>query len=195
MGTEVSFNGDGDGNYTVVTEPVESDEYSVILKIEGTNIYKYVEERNLLTGQVDKSVVVDDMSVEALREALGLPGARLNGSIFSLNLIEDLDLEVTDTATVTSTLSFNARVDLNAIHCTVTSTTRQFNLKLTQNGVVTTAPDAQTQSTTKCRAALSPAALKALDLSAITFCEESTTEEDEVNCETRNMEFLTDDIT
>ena len=183
-GTDVSFSGDVDGNYTMVTEAENSEKYSVILKIEGTNIYKYVEE----------SVEVDDVSAESLSEALKLPGASLNGSIITLNATEDWDFELSENASVTSKLNFNVRIDLNDFHCSETSTVRQSKMKLTQNGVVTTAPDSQTNSTTKCEAALSSAALKALDLSAITFCEESTTEEDEWNCEARNMEFLTDDI-
>ena len=101
---------------------------------------------------------------------------------------------MSETAAMTSKVTFNIRVDLNAFHCSMTSNIRQFNLKLTQNGVVTTAPDTTETATTQCEAALSSAELKALDLSAIEFCEDSTTEEDERNCETRNMEFLTDDI-
>jgi hypothetical protein len=193
-GSDVSFDVDADGNVTMTTEAENSEMYSVILKIEGTKIYKYVEDRNLLTGDVDKSVEVDDVSAETLGEALKLPGASLNGSILTLNATQDWDFEVSENASVTSKLNFNVRVDLNAFHCSQTSTTRQLNLKLTQNGVVTSAPDTQTNATTKCEAALSSAALKALDLSAITFCEESTTEEDEWNCESRNMEFLTDDL-
>lgn len=193
-GTDVSFDVDVDGNVTMSTETENSQQYSVILKIEGTKIYKYVEDRNLLTGDVDKSVEVDDVSAETLSEALKLPGASLNGSIFTLNATQDWDFEVSENASVTSKLNFNVRVDLNAFHCSETSTVRQTNLKLTQNGVITSAPDTQTNSTTKCEAALSSAELKALDLSAITFCEESTTEEDEWNCESRNMEFLTDDV-
>jgi hypothetical protein len=193
-GTDVSFDIDVNGNITMATEPEKSQQYSVILKIEGTKIYKYVEDRNLLTGDVDKSVEVEDVSAETLREALNLPGASLSGSIFAVNFTQDMNYDVSETAALTSKLNFNVRVDLKAFHCSQTSTTRQFNLRLTQNGVVTTAPDAQTNATTKCEAALSSAELKALDLSAITFCEESTTEEDEWNCEQRNMEFLTDDI-
>jgi hypothetical protein len=193
-GTSVAFDIDLDGNIRMVTESVKSEEYSVILKVEGTKIYKYMEERDLLTGSVDKTVQVDDVSAEIFSEALKLPGVSLNGSIFTLNATQDSDFAISQNAAVTSKLSYSVRIDLNAFHCSESSTIRQSNMKLTQNGVVTTSPDALTNSTTKCEAALSSAALKALDLSAITFCEDSTTEEDETNCEERNMEFLTDDI-
>ena len=167
---------------------------STSLKIDGTKIYKYVEERDLLTGDVHKSVDVEDVSAEALSEALKLPGASLSGSIFTFKAMENNSFDIGQNASLTSKMSFNVRVDLSAFHCSETSTSRQFDVRLTQAGVVTTVPDSQTSSTTKCEAALSPAKLKALDLTAIEFCEESTTEEDEWNCESRNMEFLTDDL-
>ncbi len=193
-GTESTFRGDVDGNYSVETGPENSEKYSVILKIDGTKIYKYVEERDLIEDTVSKSVEVEDLSADGLIEALKLPGASLNGSIFNLNSTQDFDFEISDNAAVSSKVSFNIRVDFNAFHCSMTSSIRQFDMTLTQNGAVTTAPDSQTNATTKCEAALSSAELKALDLSAITFCEESTTEDGEDKCEIRNMEFLTDDI-
>jgi|GEM_PF-3971630 len=193
-GTEHHYSGDVDGNYTVETRPVKTDEYSVILKIDGTKIYKYVEERDLLEDTVTKSVEVEDFSADSMREALSMPGASLNGSIFNVKMTQDFDFELGENASVASKYDLSFRVDLKAFHCSSTSSIREYNVKLTQNGVVTSAADSGTASTTSCEAALSAAQLKALDLSAITFCEDSTTEEDEVVCEQRNMEFLTDDI-
>jgi hypothetical protein len=194
IGTELSFSYDEDENFTAEVVPMKRDEYSVILKIDGTKIYKYIEDRDLLTGLVRKSVDVDDVSAEKLSEALKLPGVSLSGSIFTLNGTVNNSFDIGENASFTSKMSFSVRVDLSAFHCSETSASGQFDVKLTQNGVVTSVPDSQTSSTTKCEAALSSAKLKALDLSAIEVCEESTTEEDEWNCETRNMEFLTDDI-
>ncbi len=193
-GTEHYYSGDTEGDYTVTLKSVKSDEYSVILKVDGTKIYKYVEERDLLEGTVDKSIEVDDLSAEGLREALSLPGANLSGNIFTVSMSDDFDFELGDGVLATSKYNVKLRIDLANFHCSSTSSVREFDGKLTQNGVVTRLPDAGTASTTRCEAAWSTAQLKALDLSAITFCEDSTTEEDEVVCEERNMEFLTDDL-
>lgn len=193
-GTEPHYSGDMDGNYTLNTREVRSEQYSVILKIDGTQVYKYMEDRDLIEGTVDKSVEVTDFSADSLRQALRMPGARLNGSIFTLNQTQNFDFELDAGTSSTSKVNFSIRVDLNALHCSQTSTIRQTDVKLTQNGVVTTAPDSSTTSTTACQAALSAEQLKALDLSAIEFCTDSTTEEDEVDCEVQNMEHLTDDL-
>ncbi len=193
-GTVHHYEGDVDGNYTVKVVPVKSDEYSVILKVDGTKIYKYVEDRDLLEGTVDKSVEMEEITQESLDEVLKLPGANLSGNILTLNMTDSSDFELGDNAVATSKHTIRARIDLANYHCSSTFSTRVFDVRLTQNGVTTKVPESGAAAVTKCEAAWSADQLKALDLSAITFCEDSTTEEDERDCEERDMEFLTDDL-
>lgn len=188
------YQGDVDGNYTVKVVPMKTEEYSVILKVDGTKIYKYVEDRDLLEGTVDKSIEMEEITQASLDEVLKLPGANLSGNFLTLNMTDVEDIELGDSAVSTAKFTSRVRIDLANYHCSGTFSTRVYDVRLTQNGVTTKAPESAASAVTKCQAAWTPVQLKSLDLSAITFCEDSTTEEDEMDCEQRDMEFLTDDL-
>ncbi len=89
------------------------------------------------------------------------------------------------------------RVNRQNPYCDADATVRTTEAKLTFNGVVTPIPDTLTKQTFTCGRTLSVSELKELDLSDVTFCDDTIAEEDEdsYSCESnKDLEYLTSDL-
>lgn len=177
---------------TVSSAPVDKEEFSVVLKIEGTKVYTYNVETDKVDGTVEKSVELESHDASDMDEILKLPGTIMMGDVLMFSTTFESDWTLS-TASVRESHALRASVNLGKPLC-------EMNMSLTSSGTMTTAagsiplPVISNNTVQTCGRILSSAELTAIDLSSIEFCDQ-TVADDEVSCESdRDMSFLTSDL-
>jgi hypothetical protein len=164
----------------------------IVLKIEGSTMY-FLSISDEGTPQEDRTVVQEIWSADALREVLREPGFSLSGNDLLYNMTSNGVDELTEGGQIQYREVVSTRINLSNPYCDKSTELRVENLRVSYNGAVSTQPTYTQTSQTACTVELTPAQLKALDLSSIRYCENGQDEND--NCEQdQNMEFLTDDL-
>lgn len=177
---------------TVTSAPVDTEEFSVVLKIEGTNVYTYKVTTDKTDGSVQKEVSLESHDASQMDEILKLPGTYMLGDMLKFSMSFENDWEI-GTANVKETYLLNASVNLGMPLC-------EMNMSVSSTGSMTRAtgttplPALSSNTNQTCGRILSSRELRAIDLTSIDFCDE-TTADDEYNCESnRDMSFLTADL-
>ncbi len=176
---------------TVTAAPVNTEKFSVVLKIEGTDVYTYNVETDKIDGTVEKEVILESHDGSNMEEILKLPGTIMMGNtlMFSTTFEGEWTLQ---SASVIESYEIKASMNLGMPLC-------EMNITMTSRGTITRSsissplPVISTDTIQKCGRILSSNELAAIDLSSIEFCDHTTN--DEVNCESeRDMSFLTADL-
>ena len=164
---------------------------STILKTDGYKVYTY-DVDDVGTEDETRTVNLESLDPAEVQQAGGRPGARLEGTRIVAPFTFDFQTELEGGVLYKTASSGIASLDLASPHCNRNSeiTTRT---TLTQNGEARVLPTVMEVESGRCTTDMTTAELKALDLSAVYFCDK-TTGDDEVNCETKDMEHLTDGL-
>lgn len=177
---------------TVTSAPVDTEEFSVVLKIEGTNVYTYKVTTDKVDGTVEKEVSLESHDASQMDEILKLPGTYMLGDMLKFSMTFENDWELQN-ASVKESYAMSASVNLGMPLC-------EMNMSISGTGTITnasgTTPLQAISSNTNqtCGRILTSAELAAIDLSSIDFCDE-TTADDEYTCESnKDMSFLTADL-
>lgn len=190
------FNVAEDGSLTVGVKANNYVTTEVVLKMEGNLVYKY-ETSNEAGEEGRKTVTLSKMPSQAdLDEFLARPDSRVVNDIATVTFTSTEEWNPTDGSTVSSKYTVNARVNLKNVHCDSSASTAVSDSFLTQNGTRTRMPSVSSSSVTSCPEILSMEALKAIDLSSVTYCDQTVQDDDNsVTCESnKDMSFLTSDL-
>lgn len=174
-----------------------SQEKEIILRKDNDLTYTLLEERDLITRNVYRRVALERESFAEMEEILQIPGIRVVDRVLFVPFDFSVESDFTTPEGGTAILAMNghveAQVNLKAPGCDIIAKTTGIHT-MTQNGATETLPATTSTAVTVCGGVLSNAELKALDLSSVTFCDE-TIETEEDNCQyNTNMSFLTSDL-
>lgn len=182
-----------DFNTETVTEaPVHTEEFSVVLKITGTNVYTYKVTTDKTDGSVEKEVSLESHDAGQMDEILKLPGTYMLGDMLKFSMTFENDWELQN-ATVNENYALNASVNLGMPLCEMSMTVSSTG-SITRASGPTPLPAISSNTNQTCGRILSSVELAAIDLTSIEFCDE-TAADDEINCESnQDMSFLTADL-
>ncbi len=181
QGTELVMNEEGRLSTVMFSRTTRS----VLLKAEGTKIYEYEVIKNNRSGESEVFVNFTDYSFEDSSN-LNISNIRVVSDILSLDIngsLEDSNRRYTYSVSATKQL-------LNSMFCGSTSMSKgTYTLSQTGESFLM-----MSQETKQCGSKLSISELKMIDLSQVTFCDHTREDEGEINCETRDMSFLTAEL-
>lgn len=185
IGTELDISADEGGRYTVTSKNADSTSTETILNINGDDIYTLVEKDFAEAGrETEREVRKESLERLIADFSSALPAG------FSVSIVNN-KLSVTGSSTdvwelganakINSAFKVNSSVNLNDIRCSERSQMVHTG-KMTQNGKVTSLPTTGTTDVGGCGTTLSAAQLRAINLTDVTLCDESTGDED-YSCE------------
>lgn len=179
---------------TMTSEPVSTEESSVVLKIEGTNVYSYEVETDKTDGTTERKVSLESYDASQMDEVLKLPGTAIVGDrlVFSTTIDSEWTLS---TATVNSKHAFNVSINLAKPLCEMFASISSTGTISRTDGTTTTLPVVTSDSVQTCGRILSSEELIAIDLTSVMFCDETQMDDENYECESeRDMSFLTADL-
>jgi hypothetical protein len=177
---------------TVTSAPVDTEEFSVVIKITDTNVYTYKVTTDKTDGSVEKEVSLESHDASQMDEILKLPGTYMLGDMLKFSMSFENDWEI-GAANVNETYVLNASLNLGMPLCEMNMTVTSTGSIIRTSGT-TPLPAISNNTNQTCGRILSSSELRAIDLSSIEFCDE-TTVDDEYSCESnRDMSFLTADL-
>lgn len=191
-GTSPDFDMIGE-NYVLKLGSANSKTKETVLRVDGDAVYTLVE--NFENGEATPSREVKRESITQLVEEISnpIPNASISvsGNALTVNFsdVYDSQLGVNDYV-FSMTVNATATVDLNDIRCSMKSSTQDFS-KLVRKGVTVSSLKTATATKTVCGPSLSRDELRAIDLSSIRLCDETTGDEETNNClEDQDLSYL-----
>lgn len=188
-GTQILINGDG----SVTNEASKEEDFSVVLKIDGTNVYKYEIGKDLVEGSTDIEVTMTSYDQAQIDKMLQTPGISLNGNMLSVNFHDTIEYDFMS-AIIKQTYTINASVNLAMPLCESYSSSNSSGT-ITANGTVTNFGPNTTTSRETCGPIFTASQMKDIDLTSVTFCDETQMEDESYECESnKDMSWLTADL-
>jgi len=192
-GKTYNFSSANGGELSATVADNNSVKRSIVVKIDGDDIYKHVTTvegtDTRIELEVEKMVTEQDY-----KDVLARPGTTISGNILRFSIEDDGNgMGDWGGAVFQSRYRVTGQVNLANPHCSSISKVLQFNSSITQNGVVTKLPDLSSDDVSTCEANLSAQQLKAIDLSNIEVCVEQEGDAADI-CEMKNMSHLTADL-
>lgn len=188
-GTTVLIDADG----STTNESSNEEEFSVVLKIEGTDVYKYEIEKDLVEGTKEIEVTLISYGPEQLDQMLQTPGISLNGNNLSINFSDEVEYDYMD-AIIQQIFNLSFSINLSMPLCEYFSqTTSSGTIKA--NGTITNFGPNITTTRETCGPIYNEIQLKEIDLSSVTFCDQTQMDDENYECETnKDMSWLTADL-
>jgi hypothetical protein len=177
-----------DGKVTIGRKANVYTSKEIVLRIEGNEIYTLNED--IIDGKVENRYVRLDTSdpVADLQKLLDNGQARIAGNTIHLQLNDTDQMDYLG-STLDFTFSTTGTGSLVKPNCNFSATMIQ-NVVMNTNGVVSSIKDIKSTQKGTCDKKLSSAELKAINLSDVSFCDDST----DSNCENKDMSFLVNDL-
>lgn len=176
------------------TNPINKKEKSIIIKVDGDDVYTYSEETDLLNNETTRKVTLEIMNPQ--KELLEVLNKKM-GSIVGDNLVmkgsDSSNSEMSESIEIGTRYTFNAVVNLLKPMCEGNSQVVS-KASLFENGKLKNSVSASQNEVSTCGTKLTDSQIKKIDLTDVEFCDESN--EEESNCESnKDMSHLTADIT
>lgn len=189
-GTELAF--DAQSN-KIITTKVSERSRSVIIHVDGESVYRYVETKNNLTGELSKKVTLEISNPEKeLKDLLNSNKGMLSNDTLILKGTNFDEQDIESAFKISSASTYTASFNLNKSQCEGT------NQISTESKITNANGDEYTVNTTinetaQCGTKYTNKQIKAIDLKSITYCSEDDTEEDSCTTEI-DMSWLTSDL-
>jgi hypothetical protein len=187
-GSELKVDG---ANKEISTVKISERSKSIIIHVDGDQVYRYVETKNNLTGTLTKKVVMDFTNPQReLRDLLNSNKGMLSNDFLILKGTDYGDLEsdsysLSQAATYTSSFNLYKSLCETTNHISTESTVKFADSERTITTVI--------NETSVCGTKYSNKQIKAIDLKSIMYC--SSTDEEEADCNpNEDLSWLTSDL-
>lgn len=167
---------------------------SVIINIDGDNVYKHQTIQNLITKETSKKIVLEKLeSTSDLREILDSQKGTVNGDNLTMKHTEEFPIDLENGQEIINHKSFSAKVNLYRPHCD--SRNEIIDSKtLLIDGSEDSSQTARIVEISTCGGKYSKTQMKSLDLKNIELCD-FTIDNNFENCSLKeDMSFLTSDL-
>jgi hypothetical protein len=180
-------------NNKITTTKVSERSRSVIIHVDGDNVYSYVETTDNRTGSLSKKVVLDITNPQReLKELLNSNKGMLSNDTLILKGTNFGEKELQDTFKIVSAASYTSSFNLNKSHCESTNLVTTEN-RITNNAGEEIVINTQINETTSCGTKYTNKQLKEINLKSILYC--SADDLDEADCTvSEDLSWLTSDI-
>lgn len=180
--------GSKDGKATIGRKANVYQSKEIVLRIQGNE--KYTLNEDIINGKVENRYVSLDTSdpIAELQKLVDNGQARLDGNIVHIQASNTDQMEYLG-STLDFTFSTTGTASLERPNCNFSAITIE-NVVMNTNGVESSIKDIKSIQKATCEKNLSSAELKAINLSNVSFCEESNDSE----CENKDMSFLLNDL-
>lgn len=188
-GVNLYINDDG----TTSNEPSKEEGFTVVLRVEGSRIYKFEKTKDLINNTEDIEVSLESFSTEEIDRVLKLPNVSLNGSILNINFSGSDEYDF-GAARVTSTYNAIASIDLDLPLCESSSSSTSSGT-ITVNGSITNYGPNTNTSRENCGPIMTAEEMRKIDLTSVTFCDQTQMDDESYECElSKDMSWLTADL-
>lgn len=188
-GNNVLIHTDG----SVTSEASKEEDFSVVLKIDGSNVYKYEIEKDMVEGTTDIEVTMTSYDQAQIDKMLQTPGISLNGNMLAVNFHDTIEYDMFS-AIIKQTYTISASINLAMPLCESYSHSNSSGT-ITSNGTVTNFGPNTSTSRETCGPVFTADQMKDIDLTSVTFCDETQMDDENYNCESnKDMSWLTADL-
>lgn len=188
-GNNILINGDG----TISNTASKEEKFSVVLKIDGSNVYKYEVEKDVTEGTTEIEVSMTSYDQAQIDQMLQTPGISLNGNMLSVNFHDTIEYDLMGSI-INQIFTIQAQINLAMPLCESYSSSNSSGT-ITSNGTVTKFGPNTSTSRETCGPIFTDVQLKDIDLTSVTFCDETQMEDENYNCESnKDMSWLTADL-
>lgn len=180
-------------NNKVTTTKVSERSKSVIVHVDGDNVYRYVETKNNLTGELTKKVTLDITNPEKeLKDLLNSNKGMLSNDTLIMKGTNFNERDIEQMFKIVSAESYTSSFNLNKSQCESTNQITTENKIVHPNGEELTITTSINETAT-CGPKYNNKQLKAINLKSIMYC--SVDDETEEDCTiSDDMSWLTSDL-
>lgn len=179
----------------LLTTPVSERQVSVVIHVDGDEVYNYIETKNNITGETSRKVIMTTIdAAKDLQELIASGKGSISGDMLIMTGSMKSKSEESNFFFETKT-DYRATVDLNQAHCSSTNNvTTEGTVKI--NSEVSTAV-ANMRETSVCEKSYNNRKLRMIDLKSIEFCMETEDKDGYVDQECKDdqdLSYLTEDL-
>lgn len=189
-GTELAFDAE---NNKITTTKVSERSKSVIIHVDGDSVYRYVETKNNLTGELSKKVTLEISNPEKeLKDLLNSNKGMLANDTLILKGTNFDEQDIESAFKISSASTYTSSFNLYKSQCESTNQIATESKITNANGDEYTV-NTTTNETALCGAKYTDKQIKAIDLKSITYCSVDDTEEENCTLAT-DMSWLTSEL-